>query len=491
MSKLITKKWWLLVFLVIPQLLSSQVAERTISGFVFSLDESLPLEGVTVYVKGKKLLSGSQPDGIYYIGVAPGDSILVFEYNGFERQEVRISGNSEYNVALKRTKRRSDKPFPLGGWRGAFKIRNDLEVPFNFRIDESAKQVKAWLLNAEEEFEAGAVVQTDDSLFITLEQFDNELAFKIDGDQLTGVLRRLDKSGTPTPVVAQRGRTDRFIEQEKPVADISGTYDVVFKSGDGSETKTVGLFKQQGNRVSATFLRTTGDSRFLEGSISGNYIFLSSFIGSSPSYYKASVNADGTISGAIVGARGEQPFHGIKNAKAALPDPYTLTYLKPGFTKFDFSLPDLEGNIISLNDEKFKNKVVVITITGTWCPNCIDEAAFLSPWYEKNKQRGVEAIAIHYERTVEKEHLEKVIPRFRKRFNISYPELIGGVADKKKVAESLPALNNFLAFPTILFIDKKGNVAKIYTGFTGPATGKYYEQFKKEFNDEINRLLKQ
>lgn len=80
---------------------------------------------------------------------------------------------------------------------------------------------------------------------------------------------------------------------------------------------------------------------------------------------------------------------------------------------------------------------------------------------------------------------------FKKRFGIEYTEVFGGLADKKAVAASFPALNTFLSFPTILFIDKKGNVAKIYTGFTGPATGIYYKQFIKEFNDEVDHLLKE
>ena len=67
--------------------------------------------------------------------------------------------------------------------------------------------------------------------------------------------------------------------------------------------------------------------------------------------------------------------------------------------------------------------------------------------------------------------------------------MYSGLADKKAVAESLPALNTFLSYPTILFIDKNGKVDKIYTGFTGPATGDYYTQFIKEFNAEVDKLL--
>lgn len=458
---------------------------RTISGVVTSVDEAGPLEGVAVSVKGKKIQSGSQPDGVYYISVNPDDSVLVFSYEGFATEEVKLSSAREYNVALKR-RHTVVAPFPQGGWRGVF-IREGVEIPFNFEISGE----KAWLLNAEERFEAGAARLVGDSLFIALDQFDNELAFAVNGTHAEGVLRKQEGQNVLSSVKADWGRTDRFVAGAPPAKDISGKYEVVFRNSDGSETKTVGLFRQSGNSLKAVFLRTTGDSRFLEGVVSGNQLFLSSFIGSGPSYYTGAINTDGSISGIIPGARGGQAFSAIKNDNAALPDPYSLTYLKPGYTSFDFAFPDLDGNIVSLKDPAFKNKVVIVTITGTWCPNCIDEAAFLSSWYEANKSRGVEAVAIHYERQLDPAFLNKAIGRFRKQHNIKYREVIGGIADKKKVAESLPALNSFLAFPTILFIDKKGNVAKIYTGFTGPATGSYYEQFKKEFDAEVNKLLKQ
>jgi len=150
----------------------------------------------------------------------------------------------------------------------------------------------------------------------------------------------------------------------------------------------------------------------------------------------------------------------------------------------------VNGNKVSLKDDKYKGKVVIVTITGTWCPNCIDEAGFLAPWFKKNKSRGVAAIGVHFERKSDREYVKNAIENFKKRYGIEYDEVFGGLADKKSVAESFPSLNTFLSFPTILFIDKKGNVAKIYTGFTGPATGIYYQQFIKEFNEEVDSLLK-
>ncbi|MDQ0638935.1 peroxiredoxin [Pedobacter sp. W3I1] len=377
----------------------------------------------------------------------------------------------------------------LGNWRGIAKVKEGLEIPFNFEISEKSGQQKLYFRNAEERFEGGLVKQTSDSLFVKLDQFDNELAFAIDGDQLTGVLRKQDKAGKPLVIIAER-KNYRFKTDKPATADYSGSYDVVFTSPNGKEEKTVGLFKQTGNKLTGTFLRVTGDSRYLEGVVEGNEFQLSSFIGSSPAYYKGTFQADGSLRGEILGARGSQPFTGTKNKDAALPDPYKLTYLKKGYKTLDFSFPDINGKKISLKDEKYKNKVVILTITGSWCPNCVDEATFIAPWYKENKKRGVEIIALHYERSTEPEYAKKVMTRFRERFGIEYDQVIAGTADKQVVSESLPALDSFLSFPTTIIIDKQGNVAQIHTGFNGPATGKFYDEFVKEFNTEIDTLLK-
>ncbi len=259
---------------------------------------------------------------------------------------------------------------PIGKWRGVFQVKPGLEVPFNFEVTgKSINDAKVYFINAEEKFEAGPVKISGDSLFIPIDQFDNELAFKIDGNKLNGVLRRQDKSGTPLPVYAEQGISYRFKETgKKPASDISGTYDIVFKNPDGKDENAVGLFTQTGNKLRATFLRVTGDSRYLDGIVEGNNFYLSSFIGSGPGYYKGTIAPDGSFSAEAISARGSQPITGIKNENAALPDPYSLTFLKDGYSSLDFSFPDVNGKKISLHDDKYKNKVVIITVTGTWVP---------------------------------------------------------------------------------------------------------------------------
>jgi peroxiredoxin len=380
----------------------------------------------------------------------------------------------------------------IGSWRAVFKLRPDLEVPINLEIRSGRNNAtELFFRNADELFEGGTIRQTADSLFIPLNQFNNELAFQIKDGALTGVLRRQDGTGHPLPISASPATTWRFPENGPPPAkDISGTYAVTFTDPNGKEEHSVGIFKQKGSRLTATFLRITGDSRYLEGVVEADSFRLSSFIGSGPSLYAGAVLSDGSLTGQSLGARGALPFTGKPDPNAKLPDAYTLTYLKEGYKSLDFSFPDIDGHAVSLKDPNYRNKVVVVTIGGTWCPNCIDETAFLAPWYLANRSRGIEVISIQYERQTDSAFVRKALTRMRQRYDIRYDQLIGGVADKQIVAASLPALNTFLAFPTTIFIDRQGRVAKIHTGFSGPATGKYYEDFIEEFNGEIDSLLK-
>ena len=373
-----------------------------------------------------------------------------------------------------------------GKWRGEFTIRQNLPVPFNFEISENGT---VYLLNADERFETGTIIIKKDSLFIQLDQFDNELAFKISKNKLNGELRKQDHTGTPLPLEAEKNISWRFRENKNlPSKNISGRYDIEFTFESGKHEKSVAIFKQDGKKLTGTFLKESGDARFLEGITEGDKFYLTSFIGSSPGYYTGTVESDGTISGEQLGTRIRHTFKGKADENAALPNPYKGSPTENRKSLNSFSFPDLTGNIVSLEDEKYKDKVLIIPVTGTWCPNCIDEAAFLSPWYKKNKERGVEIITIHYERQTDTGFSRKVMRRFRNRFDIQYDQLFGGMSNSDTVRKTLN-LPEFSAFPTTLFIDKKGRIAKIHSGYSGPATGKFYDDFIKEFNDEVDKLL--
>ncbi|MFN4314463.1 MAG: peroxiredoxin family protein [Chitinophagaceae bacterium] len=443
--------------------------------------------GVNVSNSTRDISLSIAGDGLY--------DLSAFNGNSFSEAhaEFKRKGLAGFEAGIFQFQSRSldnmDTSF-FGDWRGVFHLENAKELPFNFAIQgKSIADAKVFFINGEERFESGGLQLQGDSLFIQTSPFDNELAFCITNDTLKGVLRRRDLTGRALKVSATRGDyrfSDIGLETD---IDISGTYAVSFKNEKGADEQAVGLFAQHGRRLKATFLRITGDSRYLDGIVQGRHFRLSSFIGSSPVLYEGEIVTDSTLKGDVFFSRGKQGFEAIRDEDASLPDAYQITLLKKGYSTLDFKFPDVDGKMVSIKDEKYRNKVVIVTIGGTWCPNCIDEAAFLAPWYKANRTRGIEVISIHFERQTDSAYIKKVLTRFRQRFDIEYDELVGGIADKQKVAESMPALNAFLSFPTTIFIDKNGKVSKIHTGFSGPATGIHYARFVQEFSDLVDKLV--
>ena len=181
-----------------------------------------------------------------------------------------------------------------------------------------------------------------------------------------------------------------------------------------------------------------------------------------------------------------------KNPQAKLPDEFSQTQLRNSDNaKLHFRFPDLNGHMISLQDPALRNKVVIIQILGSWCPNCMDETRFLAPWYIQNKSRPIAIIGLAYERTTSFANTKRLLQPFITRFHVTYPILATGVSvdDSLRTEKTIPEIQKIIGFPTTIFIDKKGDVRKIETGFNGPGTGEHYETFKKEFNELINALV--
>jgi len=166
-----------------------------------------------------------------------------------------------------------------------------------------------------------------------------------------------------------------------------------------------------------------------------------------------------------------------------------LTYLKEGYDKIAFSFPDESGSLISLKDEKYQDKLVIVQIFGTWCPNCMDETRYLVDLHKKYHKRGLEIIGLDFEITPTLEYFKPRVERFRKDLEVPYDIVLAGHANKKKAAEALPMLNHILSYPTAIIIDRKGEIKEIHTGFSGPGTGEAYQNYEKEMEGLIESLL--
>jgi peroxiredoxin len=283
-----------------------------------------------------------------------------------------------------------------------------------------------------------------------------------------------------------------FRFHQDPVAerDFTGRWEVLFTDDDGKESIAIGEFDQQGGQVTGTFLTPLGDYRYLQGDVEGDTMYLSTFDGAHAFVFSARMLADGTLEGDFwSGTRWHERWVASKNFDAKLPDAYSLTYLKEGYEKLEFSFPDLDGKPVSLLDESYSEKVVLVTLSGTWCPNCADEMEFLSNYFRENRQRGLEVVTLLYERVDTFEAAVQLGRALRAKHGIEYELLIAGTSEKDVASESLPMLNRVIAYPTIIFIDRNATVRRIHTGFSGPGTGRYYSDFMAEFTRFMDELL--
>lgn len=319
-----------------------------------------------------------------------------------------------------------------------------------------------------------------------------EFRAKIDGNKLSGTFVKNYAPQANQPFKATFGDDYRFAKNSpEKTTDFSGKYQIEFKTPKGKIIPSVGMFLQEGNHLSGSFLTPTGDYRYLEGNVVDGKLMLSTFDGNHAYVFIATKSGDSLKGDYYAGKLSYESFKGVKNENAKMPDAESLTYLKEGYDKIDFHFPDLNHNLVSPSDEKFKGKVLILQIFGTWCPNCMDETKFLVPWYLANHQRGVEILGLAYERKDDFAYASERVKKAIRKMDIPYEFVIAGVNDTEKASQTLPMLSKILGFPTTIFIGKDGKVKYIHTGFEGPGTGIYYEQFKERFNQIINELLSQ
>lgn len=382
-----------------------------------------------------------------------------------------------------------------GVWRGVFRTDSAIEIPFNFEVYDSAGTKQIAFLNAKERLNISEVSLVGDSVIIKTPLYETEIRAQLSADGMTGTwTRHFPDKIQHMPFEAKPNVDWRFIKNPRAAKEnITDKWSVLFRNDNGTDTTSaIGEFVQDGNKVSGTFLTDYGDYRFLQGEIDGDILSLSAYAGSSPSLFVATVSKDGIIGDMYSGPSNHTDWEAKRDENAMLADAYHITRLKVDSTTIAFKFEDTEGKMVSLKDERYKGKVVIIQFLGSWCPNCMDETAYLSPFYKKYRDEGVEIIGLAYERYAEPERAKKAVVNLINRFQVSYPVLLTGYTNKTDdVLKSIPALENFNAFPTTIIIDRKGNVRTIHSGFTGPATGQAYVDYTNKFEATINELLKE
>lgn len=383
------------------------------------------------------------------------------------------------------------KPAELktGTWRGVIDCQGH-DLPFTFDVTKKGDSLEVFVKNGTEKILLDEVTVFGDSVKMVMHIFDAELRAKINGDKLSGTFVKNYAPEANQPFAATFGEDYRFTKNSNEKStDYAGKYQVEFKTQKGKIIPSVGIIEQDGNHVTGSFLRPTGDFRYLEGNVVDGKLLLSTFDGNHAYVFEITKEGDSLKGDYFSGKLGYESLKAVKNENAKMPDAESLTYLKEGYERIDFSFPDLNHKSVSPLDEKYKGKVVILQILGSWCPNCLDETKFLVPWYNENHQRGVEIIGLCYERKDDWAYASERVIKMKEKLKIPYELLIAGVNDNEKASQTLPMLSKVLGFPTTIIIGKDGKVKNIHTGFEGPGTGIYYEQYKERFNQIINELL--
>jgi thiol-disulfide isomerase/thioredoxin len=272
-------------------------------------------------------------------------------------------------------------------------------------------------------------------------------------------------------VVQTRRATIRFSKEADPAV-------LEVRTDGASDDKVIG-----------TILTTTGDYRAMSGRIDGAYLILSTFDAGHAILFVGTINPDGTLSGEFSsGPTYTDTWTGKWDDNAALPDPFSLTKFTGTVEALDaLTFPDPEGTPRRIGD--FAGKARIIELWGTWCPNCKDAAPVLAELHERYAAKGLTILGLAFEATGDGERDRRQVALYKQRFNIPYPSLIAGTRAKDVAAKAFPMLDQIRAYPSFIFIDGKGEIRGVYTGFTGPAAPNEHERLKRAFDQKVREML--
>ncbi len=386
----------------------------------------------------------------------------------------------------------SYKSLKKGYWKAHLQLSPQTRLPFVLQVRGSKKKPEFIIHNAEEKIQLSNLKTDGDSIQIDFPNFHSFIRFKVNGKhQIAGNWTNLNKGNNyKIPFAAL------FDQEQDPCAGrqeskLSGRWKTTFSPGSTDQEMAVGIFKSEGsgNGLSGTFLTETGDYRFLSGQSCDEYMYLSCFDGSHAFYFAATLTKDSLSGYFYSGKHYQTSWSAVRDENFQLRNPDSVTYLvkKDAFT---FKLKDLEGQDFVYPNDVYKDKVTIIQIMGTWCPNCLDETRFLKEMYAKYHTEGLEVISVGYETPVLFEEQVQKIKLLKSRLNLDFTFLVGGQANKALASEHFSMLNQVVSYPTAIFLNRKGEVVKIHTGFNGPGTGEIYTNFKKETEAFIQTLLK-
>ncbi len=381
-------------------------------------------------------------------------------------------------------------PRILGRW-DAVVVVNNVEVPFRFEIAQNGHDVVGFFFEGSRKvastsgrFENGALTLDYDFLNTVLEA-------SVERDQLRGTYRNKRPNARPMEF-----RARRFAPVAAAAAghapQVGGEWAMYRTAQDASKLDVSWRLhlQQAGFEVSGAILKTSGDSGALVGRWRDGRLTMSHFAGDRPLVFEAQLNPDGTLSITLDQKFTYRAARNAERGAQGIPEPPDLSRFtgvrNPG-EPFHFSGPDLDGTLVSDADARFRSRVVVLSIGGTWCPNCRDEAPSLIELYKEFHARGLEVVGLFFENDADPSKARPRVLSFITRYGVPFPILVAGTTDE--AAAKLPQLVNFSAFPTTIVLGRDGQVRSVHAGFASTATGEAHAQLMREQHALVERLL--
>ena len=370
----------------------------------------------------------------------------------------------------------TEKVVSTGTWLGELALNDSTMLSFLYKLNfDDGKKVT--ILNGSEEILLETAFENSDSIVLNFPVYQVRLCAKTGSGIWMGYLEKLDtEEEYLIPFVGSYGIEDRLPNTEPACCPLPKRWKVAFNA-DEKTTPAIGEFELIDNRVTGSFLTQSGDYRFLDGKLNGNKLTLFGFDGGYIQVFKATLKND-TLRGTYhSGLTGFKTWTATPNDTFQLTNPDQISELNPALDSISFSYPSLvEGQDVVYNPHAYLGEVVILQITGSWCPNCKDQAKYLQQLKTSFSSEGLEIMGIAFERMGTLEKSIAAAKKSKEDLEVDYPVGIATYNRKQVAEEEFPVFTKIRSYPTLIFIDKKGEIRKIYTGFAGPGTSRYEEE---------------
>jgi thiol-disulfide isomerase/thioredoxin len=400
---------------------------------------------------------------------------------------------------------------PVDGRWDAQLVQKDTIIPFRLDISGEGASLKGTLYDGFRPYEHTTSAKFNDGkLVLNIEHYLTAITANVKDGMLVGdvVVQNRGNTAEYQFVASRHDEKAAAAARAVPAPVIAGAWEIPLTTPSSKGEKAFRfIVEQKGAEVAASILRVDGDTGAYTGVFNDGKWILSHYDGSRPGVIVVTPKPDGTLD-VLQGSQRAQRTEGAyasapdgryvpalvayrpEAARAkGLPEPANhLAHTTPrdAKEKFTFNFPDVDGKDVSQADPFFNGNVILAIVTGTWCPNCHDEAQYLVELDKKYRDKGLSIVALNFEEVEQQESLTRA-KAFIKQYGVNYPYLLAGAPEE--MWEKVPQLLNLNTWPATVFIGRDGTVRAVHAGFASASTGDFRKRQDKEFTNRIEELL--